>query len=318
MDRRKFLRHSSALAAIGILPISSLKAFMPDMDKVGIQLFSIPKMLNEDFVGALTMLSELGYSEIELFGPYSFSAQSAKDQWAAIGQMLGFTESGLFGLEGSEVKSIMNDLGLTTPSVHTDLDTLETKMEELAAAAELLGYAYVCLPAIPDPLRQTMDDYRRMAERFNKIGENALSHGLKFAYHNHGYGLQEVDGIVPLQLIFDETDADKVFFEMDIFWTAGGKADPVEYLRNYPGRYKLMHIKDMREAVTFSGDGSTSDQWFALFPYMTSAGEGVMDLESIVAVGKETGVDHFLVEQDLVQNPETALKKSIDYLGALE
>lgn len=79
-----------------------------------------------------------------------------------------------------------------------------------------------------------------------------------------------------------------------------------------------MHIKDMREAVTFSGDGSTSDQWFALFPYMTSAGEGVMDLESIVAVGKETGVDHFLVEQDLVQSPETALKKSIDYLGSLD
>lgn len=305
------------LTASGILSLHSLKALPFEVKNAGIQLFSIPKMLDEDFQAGIRMLSEMGYKEIELFGPYPFSADSAKASWAAVGSMLGFDGSGYFGLGAGRVKDIMNEYGMTIPSVHTDLDTLEQNMVQLAEAAETLGFTYVCLPAIPEEIRQNLDAYKAVADRFNAIGEEANSYGLKFAYHNHGYGLQELEGEIPLDVIFERTDANKVFFEMDIFWTAGGGANPIQYLKKYPGRYKLLHIKDMTEAVTFSGDGSTPDQWFALFPYMTSAGEGVMDLEGIVAEAKKGGVDHFLIEQDLVADPQVALKKSIDYLTEL-
>ncbi len=317
MNRRTFLHQSALLTASGILSVHSLKGSPLGIKNAGIQLFSIPKMLDEDFLAGIQMLSRMGYKEIELFGPYPFSVEAAKESWAAVGSMLGFDGSGYFGLDAERVKEIMNEHGMTIPSVHTDLGTLEQNMAQLAEASEVLGFTYVCLPAIPENARKSLDDYKLIADRFNAIGDQANSYGLKFAYHNHGYGLQGVEGIIPLDMIFQRTDSDKVFFEMDIFWTAGGGADPIEYLKKYSGRYRLLHIKDMTQEVTFRGDGGSADQWMELFPYMTSAGEGVMDLKGIIAEAERGGVEHFLVEQDLVTDPQVALKKSIDYLARL-
>ncbi len=195
--------------------------------------------------------------------------------------------------------------------------TLQTNMEEIAEASDLLGFDYAGIPAIPQEKRMTLDGYKSVAEEFNKIGERAKKMGLKFSYHNHGYGLQEMDGEIPLNLILDQTDAGLVFFEMDIYWTMAGGADPIAYLEAYPNRYHLMHIKDMKEKVRFSGDGGDPNQWIELFPYMTTAGDGIFDLQSIVAAGKKAGVKHFFVEQDMVHQPEIALKKSINYLKNL-
>lgn len=207
--------------------------------------------------------------------------------------------------------------GLSVPSIHTDLDTLETAFEKLGEAAQVLGNTYVVLPAIPQERRKTLDDYKRMAESFNKIGAAAKKAGIKFAYHNHGYGLQEMEGQVPLDLIFAHTDHSLVYFEMDLYWTTAGGADPVALLEKHKGRYRLMHVKDMMKKVHFSGDGGEPKQWIELFPYMTTAGNGVLDLKAILAKAKETGVEHFIVEQDMVAEPEKALKKSFDYLASL-
>jgi sugar phosphate isomerase/epimerase len=78
-----------------------------------------------------------------------------------------------------------------------------------------------------------------------------------------------------------------------------------------------MHVKDMSKMMRFSGDGGNPSQWIELFPYMTTAGNGVLDLKKILTKAKESGVDHFIVEQDMVAEPEVALKKSIDYLKTL-
>jgi sugar phosphate isomerase/epimerase len=104
---------------------------------------------------------------------------------------------------------------------------------------------------------------------------------------------------------------------MDLYWTTAGGADPVELFTHYPGRYRLVHIKDMSKKVHFSGDGGDSKQWIELFPYMTSAGSGVLDLKTILTTAGKHGVDHFIVEQDMVADPENALKKSFDYVAGL-
>jgi sugar phosphate isomerase/epimerase len=104
---------------------------------------------------------------------------------------------------------------------------------------------------------------------------------------------------------------------MDIFWTTAGGADPVSLLEKYKNRYRLMHVKDMKEKVHFSGDGGDSKQWIELFPYMTTAGNGVLDLKSIIVKAKESGVKHFIVEQDMVNDPAKALKISFDYMASL-
>jgi 3-oxoacid CoA-transferase A subunit len=200
---------------------------------------------------------------------------------------------------------------MTAPSMHSDLETLQSRMDNLGEAAAALGTEFVTLPAIPGENRKTLDDYKKMADTFNKIGEAAKKAGIKFAYHNHGYGLKEMDGQIPLKLILDGTDPSLVFFEMDLYWTTAGGADPVAYLESFKNRYRLMHVKDMSKKVQFSGDGGSPEQWIELFPYMTTAGSGVIDLKTILPKAKENGVQHFIVEQDMVAQPEVNLKKSL-------
>ncbi|HWB23841.1 MAG TPA: sugar phosphate isomerase/epimerase [Chitinophagaceae bacterium] len=316
ITRRNFLQ-TAAMSAAGVLISKPLFAESRLIKKVGIQLFSVPKGLDTDFEGTIKMLANMGYTEIEMYGPYPFSTQAAKDSWNAVTPSLGFKGSGFFGHTAKEVKSIFKANGMTVPSMHTDLDTLSTAMDKLAEAAHTLGATYVVLPAIPGDKRKTLDDYKKMADNFNAIGASAKKAGIKFGYHNHGYGLKEMDGQIPLRVILDNTDKDLVFFEMDLYWTTAGGADPIELFTHYPNRYNLVHIKDMMKKVHFSGDGGDPKQWIELFPYMTSAGSGVLDLKAILTAAKNNGVKYFIVEQDMVANPEVALKKSYNYVASL-
>jgi sugar phosphate isomerase/epimerase len=252
-----------------------------------------------------------------MYGPFPFSAPSAQQRWDSITPSLGFSGSGFFGHTAREVKTILDENGIAVPAIHTDLETLQTRMSQLGEAGDTVGFTYAGLPAIPDEKRRNLDDYRRMADEFNRIGESAKKVNLKFSYHNHGYGLAEMEGQIPLNIILENTDPSLVFFEMDIYWTTAGGADPVKYLESYPNRYHLMHLKDMKEKVHFSGDGGDSAQWIELFPYMTTAGNGILDLKRIISKAQRAGVKHFFVEQDMVAEPEVALKKSFDYLNSL-
>lgn len=317
MNRRHFIQSTAALTALSMLESKSLLASAPLLNKIGIQLFSLPKVLEKDFAGGVKMLSQMGYREIEMYGPFPFSAQAAIDRWASVASSLGFSGSGFFGHTATEVKKIFDENKISAPSMHTDFETLRTRMDKLAEASHTIGFKYVVLPALPAEYRKTLDDYKKAIDIFNSVGEAAVKNGLRFAYHNHGYGLQEMEGKIPVQMIIENTDPKYVFLEMDLFWTVAGGVDPIAWLEKYKGRYKMMHVKNMKKKVKFSGDGGDSNQWIELFPEMTTAGEGALDLKSILAVAKKSGVEHFFVEQDMVQSPEVALKKSIDYLRSL-
>ncbi|MCC7053273.1 MAG: sugar phosphate isomerase/epimerase [Gemmatimonadaceae bacterium] len=319
MDRRQFMLTSAAAAAAGSL--SRLDGHLVPaptrLRNVGLGLFSVPKMLEADFRGTIAMLAGMGYREVELFGPYAFSEQAAIDAWAKIIPQVGFAGSGFFGMTGRQVRAILDEHHMKAPSAHTDWFTLQRGMGRLAEAAHDVGYEYVVLPSIPDELRQDLDAYRRMADAMNAVGAEAKRNGLKFAYHNHGYGLTPMDGQVPLQLLLERTDPSLVYLEMDVYWTAAGGADPVELLRAHPGRYTMLHLKDMKERKRFRGNGGNSGEWVELFPYMTTAGDGVLDLRSIVAQARRSGVAHYFVEQDVVANPDVALKRSYDFIAGL-
>lgn len=315
MKRRAFLQTTAALTAAGLFPWTPAEAGM--LSNIGINLFSIPKMLEKDFRGGMEFLSRLGFKEIELYGPFPFSSEVAKKGWAQVTPALGFSGSGYYGKTAAEVKSILADNKLSTPAIHTDLETMRNHMDKLGEAGQTLGFTYIGLPSLPAEFRKTLDDYKRAADEFNRIGAAAKKVGLRFAYHNHGYGLQPINNVTPLHLILDNTDPGLVFFEMDLFWTTAGGADPIELFTKYPGRYHMMHVKDMKKKARFSGDGGDPNQWIELFPYMTSAGEGVLDLKAILTKAKASGVKHFFVEQDMVADPDVSLKKSIDYLKTL-
>jgi sugar phosphate isomerase/epimerase len=104
---------------------------------------------------------------------------------------------------------------------------------------------------------------------------------------------------------------------MDIYWMTAGGADPVAYLKEYPSRFRSLHIKDMTKRMRFSGDGSDAGQWIGLFPNISDAGSGVLDLPAILTQAKKSGAQHFFVERDLAPNPDETLRKSFQYLSAL-
>ena len=319
MKRRQFLQNtalaSSATMVLGLGTCAS--PVKKGLNSIGIQLFSLPKMLENDLEGSLAMLHQMGYKEIEIYGPYPFSSDAAWERWKQVIPSIGFSGSGFFGKTAKEFKALLDEYDLKATSGHIDLVTLETSMSAVGEAVGTLGLECFGISAIPDDLRQSLDDYKRMADRFNKIGESAKKEGFKFLYHNHGYGLHEMEGQIPLDILLNNTDPDLVAFEMDIYWTTAGGMNPVELLKSNPGRYIALHLKDMKEITYFEGDGGTADQWIALWPQMTTVGNGAMDIPSIVHQAQESGVKHFFVEQDLVENPRLALKKSIDYLRTM-
>ena len=325
VSRRSFLVTTATAAAGlaagcrsgGIAPapssdISSTAA--PEkLDRLGVGLFTLPKSLSNDFDGTLAMLARLGYTEVELFGPYPFSVQSAQEGWRRASTTLGFSGSGFFGRTARQVRDSLDRNGLTSPSMHVDLDTLRDRLDAIGEAAHEIGWRYAGIASIPEERRRTLDDYRRMADELNAIGARAKPMGFKVLYHNHGYGLTPVGGQIPARVLFDRLDPSVVALEMDIYWTVAGGADPVELLDAYPRLYRLMHVKDMSKLVRFTRGGDMQDV-MSLFPFMTTAGAGVLDLRRILGHAKRNGVEHFYVEQDLAADPPAQLGASIRYL----
>lgn len=283
----------------------------------GVQLFSIPQMVANDFPGTLDTLEELGYREIEFFGPYAFSAQATVDGWVPIAQQLGITQNAFYGYEIPVVKEMLAEHGLSSPSAHLDIATMRTNMAPAMKALSSLGVKFVVIPALRGETLNTADDYKRMADEFNSFGKQMNEFGISFVYHNHGYEHAVKDGQVPMDILITNTDPDVVKFELDIFWMQAAGASPVDYLKKYPGRYKLMHVKDAAENVRFTGDGNTAEEWMALFPKMADPGTGVFNIKEIVEAGIQSGVEHFFLERDLAPDPMTTLKNSYQYLNTI-
>ena len=313
-SRRNFLKTSAATIAA----VATSNPLFAELTKkklaVGIQLFTIPALVANDFKGTLTKLAKNGYKEIEFFGPYEFSARETIEGWNKVAPMLGITKNAFYGYSPSDVKKILKDLELTTPSVHLDLITMRTNMGPAIEGLSALGTKYVAIPAIADPNERS--DFNKLADEFSGFGEQLSKAGLTFVYHNHGYEHTPKDGKTLMDTLLAQTDKDKVKFELDICWMKAAGASPIEYLKKHPGRFKLLHLKDASEPVRFSGDGGSMDQWMPLFGKMADPGTGVFDIPGIVEAAKKSGADHFYLERDVTPTPEQTLTNSFIYLSA--
>ena len=320
MNRKDFIKSTALFgASLGVSNSLLANAFKTNkISKVGVQLWSLPKLLESNFEQTIKQLAEIGIKELELYGPFPFSDPREKTKWAGLASLLGFSASGYFGKTPEHFTEVLNSNQLKVPSIHTDLFTLESNMSALGKAARQLNSTYVVLPAIPEEFRPDLKGYEDMAKRFNTIGRTAKEEGIRFAYHNHGYGLQAIDGTIPLNIVLSETDPDLVFFEMDVFWTIAGKANPIQLLIDYVGRYKMLHLKDMKSLTYFKEYGSNPDEWVELFPQLVPAGEGVLPLSNILKVAHQTEVEHYFIEQDLAPNPIVDINSAYSFISNVE
>jgi sugar phosphate isomerase/epimerase len=278
MNRRHFInRLTLAAAGLGLYHAHALAAGRK-LSRIGMQLYTVRRELEKDFEGTLAKVAALGYREVEF--------------------------AGYFGHKPEEVKTILKRLKLDAPAAHVQLSELRGDLRAPLAAAHVIGHKYLLLAWMAPEERRTLDQYRRLADLCNEAGARLKREGLQFAYHNHDFEFAPLEGQIPYDLLLERTDPSAVKLEMDLYWTVKGGAKPVEYFERYPGRFHLLHVKDM---------DSTPRRFFA------DVGRGVIDFKSIFARSSKAGVRHYFVENDEpVGSPFESLRVSFDYLRQLE
>jgi sugar phosphate isomerase/epimerase len=261
----------------------SEKDMATDPVPFGIQLWTLRDDFPEKPVEISKQLAGFGYRQIETFE----------------------NEQGMFcGMQAAEMKALMDDVGLQLVSAHCNvMDNFRHKVEQAAEA----GVQYLVVPYL-GPQNQ-LDDYRRYAALFNEKGRICRDAGIGFAYHNHEYSFMPHPGtdMLPQTILMDETDPELVDFEMDIYWVVTAGQDPAGWMRNYPGRFKLGHVKD-RASVDPE-----------VMRASTTLGKGVINYEQLLPVARENGMQKFFVEQEEYEGstPLAAARDGAAYMTSM-
>ena len=263
---------------------------------LGAQLYTLRSILPDNPAQTLKDLAALGYQEAEVL-------QAGYDQLQPM-----VADAGLKAVSIHLVSSIIT--GTWGDGAKPALLTVEAAAEFAAEA----GLSYLVMPYLGQSDRgTTLDHYKALGEKLNAAGEAAKAAGLGFAYHNHAFEFEPMEGSTPLDAILSASDPELVGLELDVFWVSIAGLDPVEMIQQYSGRIPLMHLKDKAaDAPTQFAEGVPKEAF-------KEVGSGVIDFPAVLAAGEEAGVKHFFVEQDQTSgDPLDSLKKSIEYLRAVE
>lgn len=269
---------AAVLAACGQAPSVTKAAEAKGMiDKVGIQSYTLRKALAEDFKGTFQMIKDVGYDYVELNGR----------NWTDMAPV--------------ELKAMLNDIGLPTPSAHISMDDIAGgDISRLVKVLEPLDLKYAVVPWIGDDQR-TLEDWKRHAAVMNAAGERLADSGMRLAYHNHQFEFDDLGGgTTAMEVLMNETAANNLDFELDIFWANLVSTDLPALMRRYPGRFKLCHIKDLKGDLTRAKDMSYEDIGEQL---MVNVGEGDTDFEAIFALNDISGMEYFITEHDQPKAP---------------
>ncbi|MCP5381165.1 MAG: TIM barrel protein [Kordiimonadaceae bacterium] len=246
------------------------------INDIGLQLYTVRRLMRENLEKTITDVAKVGYSQVEFAGYYDRTAD--------------------------QIKSILDQNGLSSPSTHVDLGLVQgDNLKRTIEYSKTVGHKYMIVPFLQPEDRQTLDQYKKHAEAFNRIGEECNKAGLKFAYHNHDFELKAIDGVVPLDILLQETDPDLFNIEMDLFWTIDGGGSPIDFFKKYPGRFPLCHVKDRKS------DGQ-----------MVDVGQGVIDFASMFALSELAGLEYYIVEHDQPEDPLISIKNSYKTLREMK
>jgi sugar phosphate isomerase/epimerase len=289
MNRRRFLTTAAAtFGALGArrglgaaaLAAETRTTRVERLGRIGLQLYTVREDLARDLEATLAAVAQIGYQEVELFGPYSAGTRTPR-----------------------ELRAALDRAKLVAPSTHVSSGLLYRGWDRHLDAAATLGCRYVVCAGVTTDERRSLRDWHELAGVFNRAGEAARKAGLRFGYHNHDFEFTAIDSRIPYDVLLAETDPALVWLELDLYWIAKAGADPLTYFARWPGRFFAVHVKDM-DASPRRG--------------MTDVGAGTIDFARVFARARVAGLRHYFVEHDTPQPPAIeSARRSYAYLRRL-
>ncbi len=268
LDRRDFLKTTSLALAGTALAAHKLPFDMGayPTTNLGLQLWSVRDAMGIDAASTIVALGQMGYRKVEGYG---------------------YKEGKMFNVPIADYAKMLKDNGMSTPSCHHPVtsgdwdgkilsDSLKKALDDMAS----IGQSYVINPWMGDDERGRI---AKMVEAFNAVGEYCRKAGMKFGYHNHDfeYTKRGPDGRLLIEWLLHETDPKLVTMEMDMYWVAFAKHNPIDWLKLYPGRWELCHVKDMADT-----DKRESIE----------VGDGTIDFSSIFKLSSTAGMKYYIIE----------------------
>jgi sugar phosphate isomerase/epimerase len=288
MNRREFVRNTTAgLAAAALCSRLPESLFAAPLGKpIGLQLYTLRDQLEKDVEGTIKQLATIGYKDVEIYS--------------------------LYGKSPAEFSKILKDNGITASSGHYLLPVVKNEWAQKVEEAKTLGLQYMVIAILDKEDRKSLEDYKKLAELFNQAGEATQKAGIQFCYHNHNFEFQKFGDTTAYDYLLKTLDPKLVKFEMDCFWVTHAGQDPVTYFKKHPGRFPLLHIKDMKDKP------APTQELDAKMGLFAPVGQGTINWKRIFANAKTAGVEHYYVEQDYCEIPPLeAVKASYQYLDKL-
>lgn len=289
LSRRKFIGLAPVAACAWPVLASSAaaaKARMPAAKartNPGLQLYSVRDEMNRDAAGTLKKVKEMGYNLVE---------------------HAGYWKGEFYGHPAKDFRTLLDGIGLQMVSGHVAIQAADydegskefgADWRQAVESAAVAGQRYLITPAFPEPWRKDKDTVLRYLDVFNLCGAWCKTYGVKFGYHNHTMEFDRIyDGATLYELLLQHTDPSLVALQLDVglLYAAGVSAQ--DMIRQHPGRFELMHVKD---EFRKPGGGERGQGYES-----TVLGTGELKLAEIVRLGRDTGgTRYFIAEQESFQ-----------------
>jgi sugar phosphate isomerase/epimerase len=282
ISRREFCKLAAAQSAAVALFSSARKLRANPLGMpIGCQTWPVRDLIAKDFPGTIKQLSDAGFRSIELCSP------------------VGYADDGFGGLakyKGAELRRVLEDNGVSCISSHFGMDELRSNQDDRVAWAKDVGLTQMLVASLGGPEHPTMDDVKRAADEYNKIGEKAAKAGIQQGLHNENFELSTVDGKRTYDVLFELLDPKLVKFQFQVSTVSRGY-DAAEYFTKYPGHFISMHVQG----------------WSAETKKITAVGKGTLDWKKIFTAAKIGGIQNYFVEMNF-----DLMKASVPYLRNLE
>jgi len=254
--------------------------------KIGVQLYSFRNEFKTDIPGTLEKLSKMGVTEVEGGGSY--------------------------GMSVPDFKALLDKNKLNVTSIGVDYKKLETDPQSVVDEAKLYGAKYVMCAWIPHNGDDfTLDDADKAIKVFNTAGKLLKENGITFCYHAHGFEFRPYNNGTLFDHLAKNMNPQYANFEMDVFWIKHPGQDPVALLKKYPGRFKMMHLKDRKPGTEGNQNGHADVETNVVL------GSGDVGIAAIMKVAKKYGVEKFYIEDESSRSLEQ-VPQSLAFLKSLK